>query len=67
MEACSLRRRHDGSERDPAQAGIERFIGSEHLEPGSLHVRTRGNAAAGTTFIRRYRRAPRPARSRTSR
>jgi len=28
------------TERDPAGAGTERFIGLEHLEPGSLHIRT---------------------------
>ena len=28
--------------RDPGASGIERFIGLEHLEPGSLHVRTWG-------------------------
>jgi type I restriction enzyme S subunit len=40
---------------DPADAGIERFIGLEHLEPGSLHIRTWGNVADGTTFTRRCR------------
>lgn len=43
------------TERDPASAGIERFIGLEHLEPGSLHVREWGNVADGTTFSRRCR------------
>jgi len=43
------------TERDPAEAGIERFIGLEHLEPGSLHTRTWGNVADGTTFTRRCR------------
>src|SRR6266853_2101678 len=43
------------TERNPADAGIERFIGLEHLEPGSLHVRTWGNVADGTTFTRRCR------------
>lgn len=38
------------TERDPAGAGIERFIGMEHLEPGSLHVATWGDVAGGTTF-----------------
>lgn len=38
--------------RNPTAAGIERFIGLEHLEPGSLHVRTWGSVAAGTTFTR---------------
>jgi len=40
---------------NPAEAGIERFIGLDHLEPGSLHIRTWGNVADGTTFTRRCR------------
>jgi type I restriction enzyme S subunit len=43
------------TEREPLKAGIERFIGLEHLEPGSLHVRTWGSMADGTTFTRRCR------------
>ncbi len=43
------------SERDPQGAGVERFIGLEHLEPGSLHIRTWGNVADGTTFTRQCR------------
>jgi type I restriction enzyme, S subunit len=43
------------TERNPATAGLERFIGLEHLEPGSLHIRTWGNVADGTTFTRRCR------------
>lgn len=43
------------TERSPAEAGIERFIAMEHLEPGSLHVREWGNVADGTTFTRRCR------------
>lgn len=39
----------------PKAAGVERYIGLEHLEPGSLHVRTWGNVADGTTFNRRCR------------
>lgn len=38
---------------DPADAGLERFVAMEHLEPGSLHVRSWGNVADGTTFTRR--------------
>jgi len=38
---------------DPAETGLERFIAMEHLEPGSLHVRSWGNVADGTTFTRR--------------
>jgi type I restriction enzyme S subunit len=40
------------TERDPEAHGIERFIGLEHLEPGSLHIRAWGNVADGTTFTR---------------
>lgn len=40
---------------DPSEAGIERYIGLEHLEPGSLHIRSWGNVANGTTFTRRAR------------
>lgn len=40
---------------NPLEAGVERFIGLEHLEPGSLHVRAWGNVADGTTFTRRCR------------
>jgi type I restriction enzyme M protein len=43
------------TEREPAAAGIDRFIGLEHLEPGSLHIRAWGNVADGITFIRRCR------------
>ena len=40
---------------DPEEAGLERFVAMEHLEPGSLHVRSWGNVADGTTFTRRCR------------
>jgi type I restriction enzyme S subunit len=40
---------------DPAEAGLERFVAMEHLEPGLLHVRSWGNVADGTTFTRRCR------------
>ncbi len=43
------------TECNPAEAGLERFIGLEHLEPGSLHIRAWGNVADGTTFTRRCR------------
>ena len=40
------------TERNPSKAGVERFIGLEHLEPCSLHIRAWGNVADGTTFTR---------------
>jgi len=43
------------TERDLAASGIERYIGLEHLEPGSLHIRSWGNVGDGTTFTRRCR------------
>lgn len=43
------------TESNPAEAGLNRFIGLEHLEPGSLHIRAWGNVVDGTTFTRRCR------------
>jgi type I restriction enzyme M protein len=43
------------TENNPANAGPERFIGLEHLEPGSLHIRAWGDVQDGTTFTRRCR------------
>ncbi len=40
---------------DPAEAGLERVIAMEHLEPGSLHIRAWGKVVDGTTFTRRCR------------
>lgn len=40
---------------DPVAAGIERYIGLEHLEPGDLRVRSWGDVADGTTFTTRVR------------
>jgi len=40
---------------DPEEAGLERFVAMEHLEPGSLHMRSWVNVADGTTFTRRCR------------
>jgi type I restriction enzyme, S subunit len=40
---------------DPAAAGIDRYVGLEHLEPGDLRVRRWGLVADGTTFTTRFR------------
>jgi type I restriction enzyme M protein len=40
---------------NPGKDGIERFIGLEHLAPGSLHVCSWGSVSDGTTFTRRCR------------
>ncbi|CAA7627613.1 restriction endonuclease subunit S [Magnetospirillum sp. SS-4] len=40
---------------DPIAAGIERYIGLEHLDPGDLRVRSWGDVADGTTFTTRVR------------
>jgi hypothetical protein len=40
---------------DPEEAGLVRFVAMEHLEPGSLHVKSWGDVADGTTFTRRCR------------
>jgi len=43
------------TESKPADVGLKRFIGLEHLEPGSLHISAWGNVSDGTTFTRRCR------------
>lgn len=40
----------NATERSPAEVGIDRFIGLEHVEPGSPHVRAWANVADRTTF-----------------
>jgi type I restriction enzyme, S subunit len=41
-------------ERSPLESGIERYVGLEHLDPGSLHVNRWGMVAEGTTFTRKF-------------
>lgn len=40
---------------DPAAAGIDRYVGLEHLDPGDLRIRSWGNVADGVTFTNRFR------------
>lgn len=40
---------------NPREAGLERYVGLEHLEPRDLRVRSWGNVADGTTFNRSFR------------
>ena len=35
---------------DPVAAGIERYVGLEHITPGDLHIHSWGSVAEGTTF-----------------
>ena len=41
---------------DPASAGIERFVGLEHIEPENLHIRSWGLVADGITFTSTFKR-----------
>jgi restriction endonuclease S subunit len=43
------------SVKDPGAAGIERYVGLEHLEPGSLQISRWGDVAEGTTFTRLFK------------
>lgn len=43
------------SEKDPITNGIERYVGLEHIEPNSLHIKSWGNIADGTTFTKKFR------------
>jgi type I restriction enzyme S subunit len=40
---------------DPVAAGIDRYVGLEHLEPSDLRIRSWGNVADGVTFTNRFR------------
>jgi type I restriction enzyme S subunit len=35
---------------DPASAGIDRFVGLEHIEPENLHIRRWGSMVDGIIF-----------------
>jgi len=39
---------------DPGSAGIERYVGLEHLEPNDLRIRSWGLVADGVTFTNRF-------------
>ncbi len=40
---------------DPVAAGIERYVGLEHIEPENLHIRSWGLVAEGTTFTNHFK------------
>jgi type I restriction enzyme S subunit len=44
----------DISIRDPEAAGIERVVGLEHLDPGSLHIKRWNSVTEGTSFTRKF-------------
>ncbi len=44
----------DVNERNPREAGIERYVGLDHLDPESLHIKRWGLVEEGTTFTRKF-------------
>ena len=40
---------------DPQAAGVERVVGLDHLDPGSLHIKRWASIEDGTTFTRRFK------------
>ncbi len=44
----------DISERDPLANGIERYIGLDHIDPESLHIKRWGLIEEGTSFTRKF-------------
>lgn len=44
----------DVTERKPLENGLERYVGLEHLDPESLHIKRWGLVEEGTTFTRRF-------------
>jgi len=41
--------------RDPAEAGLARVVGLDHLDPGELHIKRWGDISDGTSFTRTFR------------
>src|SRR5258708_4832309 len=46
----------DISERDPLTNGIERYVGLDHIDPESLHIKRWGQIEDGTSFTRKFLR-----------
>lgn len=44
------------TEREPLAAGLERFVGLEHIEPENLHIKSCGDVAEGTSFTKVFRK-----------
>lgn len=44
----------DVTVRDPQAAGLERYVGLEHIDPQDLHIRRWGLIADGTSFTRQF-------------
>lgn len=44
----------DVNERSPLESGIDRYVGLDHLDPESLHIKRWGQVADGTTFTRKF-------------
>lgn len=42
------------AEHDPLVAGLERYVGLEHIEPENLHIKRWGLIAEGTSFTRKF-------------
>lgn len=44
------------TETDPLGAGLERYVGLEHIEPENLHIKEWGDVADGTSFTKTFRK-----------
>lgn len=44
----------DVNDRNPLENGLERYIGLEHIEPESLHIKRWGLIEEGTSFTRKF-------------
>jgi len=42
------------AERDPLVAGLERYVGLEHIEPENLHIKEWGLIEEGTSFTQKF-------------
>ena len=44
----------DVNERNPLENGLDRYVGLEHLDPESLHIKRWGSVEDGTSFTRKF-------------
>lgn len=55
MKLGEIAREVKETQRNPLDAGIDRLVGLEHLDPGELKISRWGNVADGTTFTRKFK------------
>lgn len=55
MKLGDIAREVKENEKNPLEAGLDRIVGLEHLDPEELKISRWGNVTDGTTFTRKFR------------